>query len=359
MEKTIGVLGASGLVGKNLIRELLENTNNKVVVAGRNQQKLQEMYRHDERITDIVTVDARSEQKVKRFYAAIDMMINCTGPIPSKKNIPAALAVEHSLPYIESSISLLNESEENLRIIDQDAKKQNVLLATGAGFFPGLSRVLLQLAATTFVSVDHLKISVIFNNPLSAGSAVDMLVESQKPATVFNKGTWISLKAGSQRETICFPAPFHTRQVYASPPLDTHLHFPSNIENFTLNMGTNGILTDGILLMHSLNTKSYRLTTCIGKYLQYTSEINSYIGPCGCAMRMDASGRTKKGTETMHILLYHPETYSATASVIAQGVDYLVHNTIKKSGIFTFGEVMNPSEILRHLPLKKFTIEGV
>ena len=204
MEKTIGVLGASGLVGKNLVNELIENTKNNIIVASRKQKKLQEMYHQSDRITDIFAVDASNKKSLKKFYSEIDMIINCSGPASIIKTIPAEMAIEESIPYVESGVSLLNECEKSIREIDQNAKEKNILMVTGAGVFPGLSRVLLQLAATTFDRVDTIKISVLFNDPLSIGSAVDMLVESQKRVAVFENGTWISPRLGSRRETILF-----------------------------------------------------------------------------------------------------------------------------------------------------------
>lgn len=358
MEKTIGVLGASGLVGKNLIKELIENTKNTIMVASRKQNKLQELYHQFDRIIDIFAVDARNKKSLKKFYSEIDMVINCSGPAPLIKTIPAEMAVEESIPYVESGVSLLNEREKSVREINQNAKEKNILMVTGAGVFPGLSRVLLQVAATTFDRVDTIKISVLFNNPLSIGSAVDMLLESQKRVAVFENGTWINPRLGSQRETICFHPPFNTQHVYASPPVDTQLHFPKNIQNFSLKTGTCSMLSDVILLTHSLNADSYTLTKIMGRYLKYASEINQFIAPCGWAMRMDASGKKKEITKNMNVSLYHPDTFTATASVIAHGVDFLLKNTAKETGVFTFGEVMNPIELFHQLRLKKFFVEG-
>ena len=359
MEKTIGVLGASGLVGKNLIKELIAHTKNNIIVASRNEKNLQEMYNQIDRITDIFTVDARDKKSLKKFYSEIDMIINCSGPTSIIKTIPAKMAIEESIPYVESGVSLLNECEKSIRELDQNAKEKNILMVTGAGVFPGLSRVLLQFASTTFDKVDTIKISVLFNNPLSIGSAVDMLVESQKRVAVFENGTWISPRLGSRRETICFHPPFHTQHVYASPPLDTQLHFPKNIQNFSLKTGTCSIVSDAILLTHSINADSYTLTKIMSRYLKYASEINQYFAPCGCVMRMDASGKKKESTETMSVSLYHPDTFTATASVIAQGVDFLLKNKAKETGVFTFGEVMNPIELLHQLRLKKFFVDGI
>jgi hypothetical protein len=316
------------------------------------------MYNQFDRITDIFAADARDKKSLKKFYSEIDMIINCSGPTSIIKTIPAEMAVEESIPYVESGVSLLNESEKSIRELDQNAKEQNILLVTGAGVFPGLSRVLLQLAATTLDRADTIKISVLFNNPLSIGSAVDMLVESQKRVVVFENGTWISPRLGSRRETICFHPPFHTQHVYASPPVDTQLHFPKNIQNFSLKTGTCSIISDAILLTHSLNAASYTLTKIMGRYLKYASEINQYIAPRGCVMRMDASGKKKECMKTMNVSLYHPDTFTATASVIAQGVDFLLKNKVKETGVFTFGEVMNPIELFHQLRLKKFFIEG-
>ena len=359
MEKTIGVLGATGLVGKNLINELLENTTNNIIVASRNQKKLEELYHQDDRITGIFTVDARDKNSLRRLYAEIDMIINCSSPPPLLKTIPAELAVEKSIPYVESGVSLLDEHEKNIRELDQKAKEQNILLVTGAGVFPGLSRVLLQHIATTFESVDTIKISVLFNDPLSRGSAVDMLLESQKRIAVLENGKWINPRLGSRRETIRFHPPFHTRHVYASPPVDTQLHFPKNIQNFSLKTGTPSMISDMILLMHSINADSYTLTKIMARYLRYASKINQYIAPRGCAMRMDASGKKKEYTENITVSLYHPDTFTATASVIAQGVIFLLKNRVKETGVFTFGEVMNPIELLNQLRLKKFSVEGI
>jgi hypothetical protein len=358
MEKTIGVLGASGFVGKNLVNELIENTKNNIIVASRTQKKLQEMYHQVDRITDIFAVDARDKKSLRRLYEELDMIINCSGPTPLLKTIPAEMAVEESIPYVESSVSLLNESEKSIHEIDQNAKEQNILMVTGAGVFPGLSRVLLQLAATTFDKVDNIKISVLFNDPLSIGSAVDMLVESQKRVAVFENGKWISLRLGSRRETISFHPPFNTQYVYASPPVDTKFHFPKNIQNFSLKTGTCSMLSDTVLFAHSINTNSYTLTKIMGRYLKYASAINQYFAPCGCVMRMDVSWRKTECTKTMNVSLYHPDTFIATASVIAQGVIFLLKNKVKETGVFTFGEVMNPIELLRQLRLKNFFVEG-
>jgi len=359
MEKTIGVLGASGFVGKNLVNELIENTKNNIIVASRKHKKLQETYQRFDRITDIFTVDARDKKSLRRFYAEIDMVTNCSSPTHDIRTIPAETAVEESIPYVESSVSLLNDHEKNTREIDQNAKEQNILMVTGAGVFPGLSRVLLQLAAMTFDTVDAIKISVLFNDRLSRGSSVDMLVESQKRVAVFENGKWINFRLGSQRETISFPPPFHTQHVYASPPVDTQLHFPKNIQNFSLKTGTCNIVSDVILLTHSINTHSYTLTKIMGKALKYVSEINQYFAPCGYVMRMDASGKKKECTKNMNVSLYHPNTFTATASVIVQGINFLLKNKVKETGVFTFGEVMNPIELLHQLRLKKFLVEGV
>jgi hypothetical protein len=356
MEKTIGVLGASGFVGKNLVKELLGITKNNIIVAGRNEKKLQEMYHHVDRITGTFAVDARDEKSLKRLYAEIDMIINCTGPAPPMNTIPARLAIEESIPYIESGVSLLKESEKDIREMDEKAKEQHILMVTGSGFFPGLSRVLLQLAATTFVEADDIKISVLFNDPLSRGSAVDMLVESQNRVAVFENGTWTSQRLGSSGETVCFPPPFNMQRVYASPPVDTRLHFPTNIQNFTLKTGTGSILSDMILLTHSINTDSYQLTTIMGRFLKYASEINQCIAPRGCAMRLDAYGKTKQRAEHMNVNVYHPDTFIATASVITLGVDFVLKNKCKQPGVFTFGEVINPVELLDQLRLKNFSL---
>jgi len=358
MEKTIGVLGASGAVGKKLTKELLGNAKNNVIVAGRKEKKLQEIYNKFDKTVDICKADARNKKDLKKFYSKIDIVVNCSGPAHIFKALPAKIAIEETIPYVESGISLLNECNKSIKEIDQNAKEKGILIVTGAGVFPGLSRVLLELASHTFIKVDQVQVSVIFNDSLSMGSAVDMLLESKKPVEVFKNGQWVIQKLGSMKESICFSPPFNKQHVYASSPADTQLHFPKNIQNFTLKLGTPSFLSDIMVLVHSINTANYRLTELLARYLKYASQINQYLAPCGLAIRMDAVGKklNYEPPEKTVINLYHPDTFAATATAIACGVDFLLENKLKKTGLFTFGEIVDPIWFLKKLQSKHFLV---
>ncbi len=361
MEKTIGILGASGYVGTRLTKEILENTKNSVIVAGRKENKLQDIYNKFDRITDTCTVDARNKKNLKKFYSKIDMVVNCIGPAHIFKMLPAKIAIEEIIPYVESGTSLLNECDKNIGEIDQNAKEKGILIVTGMGVFPGLSRVLMELAAHTFVRVDHAQVSIIFNDPLSMGSAVDMLLESRKTVEVFENSQWVIKKLGSMRESVCFAQPFNNKYVYASPPTDTQIHFPKNIQNFALKLGTPSILSDILILLHSINTSNYRLTELLARYLKYTSQINQYLTSSGIAIRMDAVGKklNKKVSEKIVVNLYHPDTFAATATTIACGIDFLLENNLKKTGLFAFGEIIDPRWLLKKLQSKHFLVTGI
>ncbi len=361
MAKTIGILGASGAVGKKLTKELLGNTKNNVVIAGRKEKKLREIYNKFDKIIDICSVDAGSKKSLKKFYSKIDMVVNCSGPTHTFKTLPAEAAIEETIPYVESGMSILNECDKNIQEINQNAKGKGILMVTGAGVFPGLSRVLLELASRRFVKVDNVKVSVIFNDPLSMGSAVDMLLESRKPVEVFENGQWIIQKLGSMRDVVCFAPPFNNQHVFASPPADTQLHFPTNIQNFTLKLGTPGFLSDIVVLVHSINTANYRLTELLARYLKYASQINQYLAPRGLAIRMDAAGKKSNNavSEKMVVNLQHPDTFVATATAIACGVNFLLENNLKKTGLFTFGEIIDPIWLLKKLQSKQFLVTGI
>ena len=126
MEKTIGVLGASGAVGKKLTKELLVNTKNNVIVAGRKEKTLQEIYNKFDKTVDICVVDARSKKNLKKFYSKIDIVVNCSGPAHIFKMLPAKIAIEETIPYIESGISLLNEYNNYIDLfLDKTINKVN------------------------------------------------------------------------------------------------------------------------------------------------------------------------------------------------------------------------------------------
>jgi hypothetical protein len=353
----VTVIGATGQVGTNLVRELLKDPTLTIVATGRNTQRLRALYRQTEKALDSVNLDTRDEQGLKRLYEKTDVVINCTGP--SSPLTPARTAIEASLPYMESGTSLLTEPQEQIRLLDERAQAQGTILLTGAGVLPGLSRVLLQAAADTMTTVDKITIAAIFNDPLSRGSALDMLLQSQERAAVLKDREWISLRQGSQGKTICFPPPFHTWRVYAAPPLDTRIHFPGNITNFSLHIGTSDPLSSAITLLHSISTGHYTLTRCMARELQYQSRINRYFIPHGCALRMDASGSKDDNRQEHCISLYHPDTFLATAKIIAHGADLVLKDKIHGSGLYAFGEVVDPQEMLVHLRKEHFFVEAI
>ena len=103
------------------------------------------------------------------------------------------------------------------------------------------------------------------------------------------------------------------------------------------------------------------MTKILARYLRYISKINQHIAPCGFAIRMDATGKKKneESPENIRVCLYHPDTFNATASVIAHGVNLLLKNKLKKTGLFTFGEIIDPLLLLNQLRSKNFLVEGI
>ena len=360
MEKTIGILGASGIVGKKLTKELLENTKNNIIIAGRNEKNLHMIYKKFNKIIDVYAVDARDKKSLKIFYSKLDFVINCIGPTHLSKTSPAELAIDEGITYVESGMSILNESSKKMQEIDRHAKENEILVVTGAGVFPGLSRVLVELASRLYVRADHVSVSVIFNESLSMGSAVDMLLESGKPIEILKDNQWISLKLGALREKVCFISPFNNQYVYASSPADTRLHFPENIQNFALKLGTPSFLSDIIFLMQSINKSSDQLTYLLARYLKRVSKMNQHLNRQGLAIRMDTDGKKSdnKLSDKTVVNVYHHDTYAATAVVIASGVSFLLENKVKKTGVFTFGEIMDPILLFKKLQSKQFIVTG-
>lgn len=349
------MLGASGFLGKNLIRELLSTYEGTIVAAGRNTARLEELYGRDQDI-EIVHADVRCTHDLRHLYKQIDLVINCVGS--STGTLPALTAIEQSLSYVDSGTLIGTLHPEAFKKLDQEARQHETRLIAGTGVLPGLERVLVEVAAQRLTFVDKLTIAAIFNDWLSPGSATDMLLETQRKASILREGTWIDIRQGSHRTRVCFPSPFKNRRVYAAPHLSTHVRFPANIKNYTLSIGTMGILSDALILIHSINSNHPRLTDYMSRGLQAASRINHPLIPTGFAMRMDAFRSYQGQHESHSISLYHPDTFQATAILIAYAIQHGFQNEAQDVGIFAFGEAVDPQPLLDYLLQKKFYVEG-
>ncbi|MCR8985817.1 saccharopine dehydrogenase NADP-binding domain-containing protein [Brevibacillus laterosporus] len=173
-KKTIGILGASGTVGKEAVQTILNFTNHHVVLGGRNPEKLGDLFKGMEERIECLQVDVFNEEQLHRFCSPCDIVINCAGPSKQIVDTVASACIAHAVHYVDVS------GDEHL--YRQLLKRQNEITEKGllfiisAGVYPGLTELFpAYIAENDFEEVDFLELFFAGQGDFSLNAAYDIV----------------------------------------------------------------------------------------------------------------------------------------------------------------------------------------
>lgn len=137
--QAIGVLGASGAVGRAAVRELRDLGRTPAVLGGRHPNALREIAERDLADgADAMRVDMADPASLAGFAARCDLVLNCAGPTYRFKDTVAAAALDAGVHCVD--VAGDDPAAEALHRRDVAAGGPSVVLS--AGTLPGLSSIL-------------------------------------------------------------------------------------------------------------------------------------------------------------------------------------------------------------------------
>lgn len=139
MKKDIGILGATGLVGKGVL-SALESKKYTILIGARNLEKLKQIKSKSQGNIEITSIDVLDAKQVEKFCSQCKIIINCTSPASVIGTRILEECVNQGIDYIDP----FGEGQSEKYIADNrkkiEEKKCRVILA--AGTYPGLSEML-------------------------------------------------------------------------------------------------------------------------------------------------------------------------------------------------------------------------
>ncbi|HEO2547707.1 TPA: NAD-dependent epimerase/dehydratase family protein [Enterococcus faecium] len=136
MEKIIGILGGSGQIGKRCI-DILKQKNYSIL-ATYNQN-----YVPDDKNCRYMKLEVSDIDALREFIKKCDIILNCAGASFINGENIARIASDFGVPYIDPS------GESFLEDRLEDIKNKNLFILS-AGYFPGLTGLMLKYVAEHF-----------------------------------------------------------------------------------------------------------------------------------------------------------------------------------------------------------------
>ncbi|MGF9820024.1 saccharopine dehydrogenase family protein [Brevibacillus agri] len=172
--KTVGILGTTGVVGGAALQTILASTGHRLLLGGRNPEKLREQLAGSEDRGDWLQVDVFDAGQLADFCGRCDIVINCAGPAKQVMDKVAVACLEKGVPYVDVS------GDEHLyrhllrRKAEIEAKGLTFIIS--AGVYPGLSEVFpAYVAEKELDSIEQLELFFAGQGGFSLNAAYDIV----------------------------------------------------------------------------------------------------------------------------------------------------------------------------------------
>jgi lysine 6-dehydrogenase len=205
------VLGGAGVVGRRVADELSRRPEvDEIVIAGRRQAEIEHTLQGliaGEAAARAVFVDVTDPEAVAKQAAGASVAVSCAGPFLAR-DLPAARgAIQAGIPYV----SLGDDVSGTRQVLDlsESARAAGVTVVTGCGFSPGITGLLVALAARETPVVEDVEISVAMSLLDAKGRATAMhfLSALAQPASMVFDHRLVQEAAASSPRLVYFPEP--------------------------------------------------------------------------------------------------------------------------------------------------------
>ncbi len=208
------IFGGYGVFGARLAADLLQCTDARVVLAGRNFSRARTLCDRLGPRTIPLACDMRDAGAVEQAVGNAAVVIVAAGPFQSLPLTALEAAIHHRVHYIDLADSRFYLQQVEARRKNIEAADITVLSALST--VSGISAVFAGWGAHELGGAEqvHIALSPGNHNPRGLGTIGSVLTSVGKPIQIWRSGQWVTKIGWSEPEKISFPAPIGVRRVY-------------------------------------------------------------------------------------------------------------------------------------------------
>ena len=225
------ILGATGAIGRTVAAELARSTEvERLWLAGRNEARLAwllDVLSGDASRISAHAFDLRDDTLRGRRLSELspDLVISCVGPAGQLELPCARAAVGAGASWLSSANDY--EAAEAIFGLDAEAVAAGVTVVSGCGLSPGLTNLLVALAAQELDQVEEIEIATARSarDPAGQAALAQLLVGLSGPAPSIADGRRTTEPSPKASHLVYFPEPVGWVETFAgaSPEITTLL----------------------------------------------------------------------------------------------------------------------------------------
>lgn len=355
MIHSILVIGAYGMAGRALSRNVLQYLDARLIISGRNPEKLNAFsdilnseFPENKHITLIL--DATDRESLLGAMSTVDLAI-ITATLPDHVELIAECALQTDTHLMD--IFVRNDITERVTGFDEEFRKQELVYFTQCGFHPGIIAPLIKYLCPYFDEYQTAKVVMamdpVFEKPEAVQEIFFELIENN--AMILENGSW-RLATYKDSFSTNFSSHFGTKTCY--PLLMQEV---INLDK-TLGLKEVGVYAAGFSpfidyfvfpFATILGKVSPGLAQRVGGWLMYVSSKKHIGKKLRVELILVASGLKDGLPKNIDLKLTADDGYILTALPLITLIKQFTEMPNKPSGIQLMGDVIQENDLVKDL----------
>ena len=361
--KTILILGGYGNTGRLIARLLLQETDCRLVLAGRAQARAAaaaaalNAAAGGQRVRAIAA-DAADSNSLRQAMTGCDLAVIASSTA-DQVAVVAQAALDTKTDYLD--VQFATGKVHALQQRSSAIEAAGCCFITDGGFHPGLPAALVRYASSQFDVMQRAIVASVIKedwNRLEIGrsTAEEMVRElAAYQALEFRDGAWRQARWSAMwlPQRIDFGPPFGRQ--YATPLfLEEMRALPTRypgLQAVGFNVGGFNWFVDMLVLplaMVTMRVAPTRALDPMARLLLWGLQRFSRP-PYGTVLRLEASGQVKGQPKQYNLTLSHPDGYWFTAIPVVACLLQVLDGSVRQPGLWFQAEIVEPARLLRDM----------
>jgi saccharopine dehydrogenase-like NADP-dependent oxidoreductase len=353
------LLGGSGVVGQQVSQGLAARSEvTELVVAGRHRAGIEytvQRLRSKGVVARAATVDVTDPEEVAAHAQDADLAVSCAGPFHARDASAAQGAIKAGVPYV----SLGDDLTGTRRVLELDeaARSADVTVVTGCGFSPGITGLLVALAARETRTVEDVEISIAASLLDSKGraTAVHFLAALAQPAGMVFDHRFVQEPPASSPRLVFFPAPIGWVETFrcGHPEVVSLLETYPAVRSLQSRIGLEerAAMDLARVAAGAGVGRSERFTRAMLRLSRPVRPVLDRVPPKGArctGVRVDVRGRDQGRTSSVSFGVAHRFALLAALPVVQASIEVGTRR-VSKAGVHTPDRLFDPGGFLGSL----------
>jgi len=372
-QKTILILGGYGNTGRALARLLLNESEAKLVLAGRNIGKAKRLAHElnnsvaGNRVSGVYA-DGSETASLRKAFSGIDFIVVASSTIQYTRQI-ATMALEARVSYLDVQYS--TQKIILLRSMAGEIQQAGCCFITDGGFHPGLPAFMVRYVSPYFDRLESAVVGSVIKEDWKSLDVEDATVNEL--VELMNDFKMVAFKAGKWKKASFFGmsdyqrmdfggefgkqfcAPMMLEEMRSIPDL-----FPS-LKETGFYVGSFNWFVDWVIMpiaLVAMKLSPHLAKRPMARWMHWG--LNTFSKPpFGTMLKVEARGERDGQLKIMQITIAHPDGYMFTAIPVAACLLQYLDGSIAKPGLWLQAHIVEPTRFMNDMQRMGISVQMV